>query len=96
MMIPIRYLYRVMFEFLYNFCNGFKVMGYILLIYILFVLFFDVRESYRFAFIASFLLLFTQILLINKSLNKSFDRYKKYLRLKTKRKYRTLNLETKN
>lgn len=91
MMIPIRYLYRVMFEFLYNFCNGFKVMGYILLIYILFVLFFDVRESYRFAFIASFLLLLTQGFIIRESLNKSFDRYKKYLRLKNKRKYRTIN-----
>ena len=90
-MIPIKYLYRAMFEFLYNFCNGFKVMGYILLIYILFVLFFEVREAYRFAFVASFLILFTQILLINKSLNKSFDRYKKYLQLKNKRKYRTIN-----
>ena len=76
-MIPIRYLYRVMFEFLYNFCNGFKVMGYILLIYILFVLFFEVREAYRFAFIASFLLLLTQGFIIRESLNKSFDRYKK-------------------
>jgi hypothetical protein len=95
-MIPIKYLYRAMFEFLYNFCNGFKVMGYILLIYILFVLLFEVREAYIFSFVTSFLLLFTQILLINKSLNKSFDRYKKYLKLKNKRKYRTLNLKTKN
>lgn len=90
-MIPIKYLYRVMFEFLYNFCNGFKVMGYVLLIYILFVFFFEVREAYLFSFIASYLILLTQGIFVRDSLNKSFDRYKKYLRLKYKRKYRTIN-----
>lgn len=90
-MIPIKYLYRVMFEILYNFTNSFKVMGYILLIYILFALFFDVRAEYRFAFVASYLILFTQGFFVRESLNKSFDRYKKYLQLKNKRKYRSIN-----
>lgn len=90
-MIPIKYLYRVMFEILYNFTISFKIMGYALLVYIIFVLFFEIRNEYRFPFIASYLILLTQGLFVRESLNKSFDRYKKYHRLKNKRKYRTIN-----
>ncbi|MDY3205044.1 MAG: hypothetical protein RBR70_08245 [Arcobacter sp.] len=90
-MIPIKYLYRVMFEILYNITNGFKVMGYVLLIYILFVLLFNENVENKFPFIASYLILLTQGIFVKESLNKSFDRYKKYLRLKNKRKYRTIN-----
>jgi membrane protein DedA with SNARE-associated domain len=80
-----------MFEILYNITNGFKVMGYVLLIYILFVLLFNENVENKFPFIASYLILLTQGIFVKESLNKSFDRYKKYLRLKNKRKYRTIN-----
>ena len=66
-----------MFEILYNFTNGFKVMGYVLLIYILFVLLFNENVENKFPFIASYLILLTQGIFVRESLNKSFDRYKK-------------------
>lgn len=74
-----------MFEILYNFIYGFKVMGYVLLIYILFVLLFNENVENKFPFVASYLLLLTQGIFVKENLNESFDRYKKYLQLKNKR-----------
>ena len=89
-MIPIDFIYKYMFVYLYNFANG-KILLYVLSIYIAMLFYFQINDSSLVGiFISFFLILFTQVFFINNDLKKSFARYKRYLHLKRKRK------ETKN
>ena len=96
-MIPNSFIYKFLFVFLYDLSNRFKYMFYIFLIYLFLILFNNIKD---FQVISSFFVVF--IVLINKiismnivSMKQSFERYKKYLRLKTIRAYRFKKREEK-
>jgi hypothetical protein len=89
-MIPNKFVYKFLFVFLYDFSNKFKYIFYIFLIYLFLILFNNIKD---FQVISSFLIAY--IVLIAKvnsmyilSMKKSFERYKKYLRLKRIRAHR--------
>lgn len=85
-MIPNKFIYKVMFEFLFDFANKSKIMVYIFLLYLFLFLFNNVKDgSILITFITFYFLLLAENLFINNSFKKSFTRYKKYLRLKRKR-----------
>jgi hypothetical protein len=89
-MIPNKFVYKFLFVFLYDFSNKFKYIFCIFLIYLFLILFNNIKD---FQVISSFFVVF--IVLINKiismnivSMKQSFERYKKYLRLKRIRAHR--------
>ena len=95
-MIPNKFVYKLMFVFLYDFANRGKIMVYIFLLYLFLFLFNNVKDgSILIIFISFYFLLFAENLFINNSFKRSFDRYRKYLRLKRKRSTNTKNKDLK-
>ena len=87
-MIPRDFIYNSMFIYLYNFANG-KILLYIFGLYILLPIYFQINDSSILGmFVLFYLTLLTQPFFINNDLEKSFTRYKKYLRLKRIRAHR--------
>ena len=86
-MIPRDFIYKYMFIYLYDFANG-KILLYIFGLYILLPIYFQINDSSILGlFVIFYLTLLTQPFFINNDLEKSFTRYKKYLRLKRIRAY---------
>ncbi len=84
-MIPKDFIDKCMFVFLYNFANK-KVLLYITIFYIFLIFYFSINDGeIIIMFILVLMLLFLQQFDINKSFNKEFYRYKKYLVLKRNR-----------
>ena len=82
-MIPKDFIHKCMFVFLYDFTNRFKSLFFILIIYIFLLFYFSMNDGFTISiFILSYMLLFLRSLNINKTLNKEFERYKKYLQVK--------------
>lgn len=87
-MIPKDFIHKCMFVFLYDFTNKFKSLFLILILYIFLLFYFSINDGYVvISFVLSYIVIFVKIFDINKTLNKEFDRYKKYLRLKRIRRY---------
>jgi len=85
-MIPNKFIYKVLFVFLFNFTNRGKIMFIIFLIYLFLILFNHIKDgSIILIFISFYCFLFMQGFFMQNSFKKSFTRYKKYLRLKRKR-----------
>ena len=81
-MIPKDFIHKCMFVFLYDFSNK-KVLLYIAILYIFLLFYFSINDGFTISiFILSYMLLFLRSLNINKTLNKEFERYKKYLQVK--------------
>ena len=82
-MIPKDFIHKCMFVFLYDFTNRFKILFFILVLYIFLLFYFSINDGFTISiFILSYMLLFLRSLNINKTLNKEFERYKKYLQVK--------------
>jgi hypothetical protein len=82
-MIPKDFIHKCMFVFLYDFTNKKKILFFILILYIFLLFYFSINDGFTISiFILSYMLLFIRAFSINKTLNKEFERYKKYLRLK--------------
>ena len=82
-MKPKDFIHKCMFVFLYDFANRFKSLFFILILYIFLLYYFSMNDGFTISiFILSYMLLFLRSLNINKTLNKEFERYKKYLKLK--------------
>ena len=82
-MIPKDFIHKCMFVFLYDFTNRFKSLFFILILYIFLLFYFSINDGFTISiFILSYMLLFLRSLNINKTLNKEFERYKKYLQVK--------------
>ena len=82
-MIPKDFIHKCMFVFLYDFTNKKKSLFFILILYIFLLYYFSMNDGFTISiFILSYMLLFVRTFSINKTLNKEFERYKKYLRLK--------------
>ena len=88
-MLPINRLDKFLFICLYNFANSFKLYIYILAIYITINIYFGINDS---DIIIIFGLIFFVIMIltsnVNDKLKKEFDRYKKYLKIKSIRSYK--------
>ena len=85
-MMPNKFIYKVIFLFLYDFTNRGKIMFYIFLIYLFLILFNNIKDgSTILIFISFYCFLFMQGFFMQNSFRKSFARYRKYLRLKRKR-----------
>lgn len=85
-MIPNKFIYKVLFVFLYNFTNRGKIMFYIFLIYLFLILFNNIKDgSIILGFVTFYFFLLTQEFFMKNSFKKSFARYKRYLILKRKR-----------
>lgn len=88
-MIPKDFIHKCMFVFLYDYANRTKSLFFILIVYIFLLFYFSINDGFTISiFILSYMLLFLRSLNINKTLNKEFERYKKYLRLKRVRAHR--------
>jgi magnesium-transporting ATPase (P-type) len=84
-MIPKDFIHKCMFVFLYDFTNKFKSLFLILIVYIFLLFYFSINDGYVIiSFVLSYIVIFIKTFSINKTLNKEFERYKKYLRLKRK------------
>ena len=82
-MIPKDFIHKYMFVFLYDFTNRFKSLFFILILYIFLLFYFSMNDGFTISiFILSYMLLFLRSFSINKTLNKEFERYKKYLQVK--------------
>ena len=82
-MIPKDFIHKCMFVFLYDFSNKKKNLFFILIVYIFLLFYFSMNDGFTISiFILSWMLLFVRSFSINKTLNKEFERYKKYLKLK--------------
>ena len=82
-MIPKDFIHKCMFVFLYSFANKKVVLLYIAILYIFLLFYFSINDGFTISiFILSYMLLFLRSLNINKTLNKEFERYKKYLQVK--------------
>lgn len=82
-MIPKDFIHKCMFVFLYDFTNKFKSLFFILILYIFLLFYFSINDGYVvISFVLSYIVIFVKTFSINKTLNKEFERYKKYLRLK--------------
>ena len=82
-MIPKDFIHKCMFVFLYDFTNRFKSLFFILIVYIFLLFYFSINDGFTISiFILSYMLLFLRSFSINKTLNKEFERYKKYLQVK--------------
>lgn len=82
-MIPKDFIHKCMFVFLYDFTNRFKSLFLILIVYIFLLFYFSINDGYVIiSFVLSYIAIFVKTFSINKTLNKEFERYKKYLRLK--------------
>jgi hypothetical protein len=87
-MIPKDFIHKCMFVFLYDFTNRFKSLFLILILYIFLLFYFSINDGYVIiSFVLSYIAIFVKTFSINKTLNKEFERYKKYLRLKKIRRY---------
>ena len=79
-MIPKDFIHKCMFVFLYDFANKKKSLFLILILYIFLLYYFSMNDGFTISiFILSWMLLFIRSFSINKTLNKEFERYKKYL-----------------
>ena len=84
-MIPKDFIHKCMFVFLYDFSNK-KVLLYIAILYIFLLFYFSINDGYLLIlFVLMYILLFLKTFDINKTLNKEFRRYRKYLVLKRKK-----------
>jgi hypothetical protein len=84
-MIPKDFIHKCMFVYLYNFSNK-KVLLYIAILYIFLLFYFSINDGgIVIMFLLMYILLFLKTFDINKTLNKEFRRYRKYLVLKRKR-----------
>ena len=84
-MIPKDFIHKCMFVYLYNFANK-KVLLYIAILYVFLLFYFSINDGeIVIMFLLMYILLFLKTFDINKTLNKEFRRYKKYLVLKRKR-----------
>ena len=84
-MIPKDFIHKYMFIYLYNFSNK-KVLLYIAILYIFLLFYFSINDGgIVIMFLLMYILLFLKTFDINKTLNKEFRRYRKYLVLKRKR-----------
>ncbi len=84
-MIPKDFIHKYMFIYLYNFSNK-KVLLYIAILYIFLLFYFSINDGgIVIMFLLMYILLFLKTFDINKTLNKEFRTYKKYLVLKRKR-----------
>ncbi len=85
-MIPNKFIYKVLFVFLYNFVNRGKIMFYIFLIYLFIILFNNIKDgSIILGFVTFYFFLLMQEFFMKNSFKKSFARYKRYFILKRKR-----------
>ena len=85
-MIPKDFIHKCMFVFLYDFSNKNKSLLFILILYIFLLFYFSINDGYVvISFVLMYIILFLKTFDINKTLNKEFRRYKKYLVLKRKR-----------
>ncbi len=84
-MIPKDFIHKCMFVFLYDFSNK-KVLLYIAILYIFLLFYFSINDGgIVIMFLLMYILLFLKTFDINKTLNKEFRRYRKYLVLKRKK-----------
>ena len=84
-MIPKDFIHKCMFVFLYDFTNKFKSLFFILILYIFLLFYFSINQGdIIMIFVLMYAILIIRSLDVNKTLNKEFKRYKKYLRLKRK------------
>lgn len=84
-MIPKDFIHKCMFVFLYDFTNKSKSMFFILILYIFLLFYFSINQGdIIMIFVLMYVILIIRSFDINKTLNKEFKRYKKYLRLKRK------------
>ncbi len=91
-MIPKDFIHKCMFEFLYDFANRFKSMFFILVLYIFLLFYFSINQGdIIMIFVLMYAILIIRSFDVNKTLNREFKRYKKYLRLKRIRRYRGKN-----
>lgn len=91
-MIPKDFIHKCMFVFLYDFTNRFKILFFILVLYIFLLFYFSINDGYVIiSFVLTYAILIIKPFDINKTLNKEFKRYKKYLRLKKIRRYHGKN-----
>ena len=82
-MKPKDFIHKCMFVFLYDYANRTKSLFFILIVYIFLLFYFSINDGFTISiFILSYMLLFLRSLNINKTLNKEFERYKKYLQVK--------------
>lgn len=87
-MIPKDFIHKCMFVFLYDFANKSKSLLFIILLYIFLIFYFSIYDKHVIiSFVLIYAILFIKTFDVNKTLNKEFKRYKKYLRLKRIRKY---------
>lgn len=85
-MIPKDFIHKCMFVFLYDYANRTKSLFFILIAYIFLLFYFSINDGYLLIlFVLMYILLFLKTFDINKTLNKEFRRYRKYLVLKRKR-----------
>ena len=91
-MIPKDFIHKCMFVFLYDFINKSKSMFFILVLYIFLLFYFSINQGdIIMIFVLMYAILIIRSFDVNKTLNKEFKRYKKYLRLKKIRRYRGKN-----
>lgn len=91
-MIPKDFIHKCMFVFLYDFANKSKSLLFILLLYIFLIFYFSIYDKHVIiSFVLIYAILFIKTFDVNKTLNKEFKRYKKYLRLKKIRRYHGKN-----
>ena len=84
-MIPKDFIHKCMFVFLYDFTNRFKSLFFILILYIFLLFYFSINQGdIIMIFVLMYAILIIRTFDVNKTLNKEFKRYKKYLRLKRK------------
>lgn len=84
-MIPKDFIHKCMFVFLYDFTNKSKSLFFILILYIFLLFYFSINQGdIIMIFVLMYAILIIRSLDVNKTLNKEFKRYKKYLRLKRK------------
>ena len=89
-MIPKDFIHKCMFVFLYSFANKKVVLLYIAILYIFLMFYFSINDGeILIMFLIMYILLFLKTFDINKTLNKEFRRYRKYLILKRKRTQKT-------
>ena len=91
-MIPKDFIHKCMFVFLYDFTNNFKSLFFILVLYIFLLFYFSINQGdIIMIFVLMYAILIIRTFDVNKTLNKEFKRYKKYLRLKRIRRYHGKN-----
>lgn len=96
-MIPKDFIHKYMFVFLYDFTNRFKSLFFILILYIFLLFYFSINDGYVIiSFVLTYAILIIKPFDINKTLNKEFKRYKKYLRLKRKHHGKNWNINPRN